>query len=467
MFSLAGTFDTTKWDAKFSHDLTVSDPVFHPVVNFRRYILRPMNIIDLIAILPFYFLFIATSGVSLTIFRILRLGRVLRITKAGKNNSGLAILINTLKRSGDILMMMFFYILLCVVVVAALVFQFEKGTFRVTKDFPNGAYFRPTVDMQGQEVSPYVSLWATIYWSIVTGTTLGYGDLYPTTLGGRLISCFWIFCGVLILGLPISVIGSNFGIEFELHKKLEIEKKKRKKEALNNTLVLREIASYFQEPINEQTYNTNEEANHEKNIELVNREINNNYNNTNDNSNNIDNNSISNINTSDNIHDLANDIENANNQGKECKSADSSPAVNRENHNNTVPRSPFQKFQQSLTKSFASIGGPEKRSNMNNEYTNESLFQKQMDDIESNFGSSDADEVHFEDDDEDSEVDTKRRRRSHKNKDRSGRSDRGGKSEHSFEDDMGDDDDRISWGSNSKERQLQILDELRKLIESS
>jgi hypothetical protein len=209
-----------------------------------------MNVIDLIAILPFYFLFISANGASLTIFRVLRLGRVLRITKAGKNNSGLIILINTLKRSGDILAMMLFYILLCVIVIAALVFQFERGKFRVTEEYPNGAYFRPSIDHHGEEVSPYISLWATIYWSIVTGTTLGYGDLAPTTLGGRLISCFWIFCGVLILGLPISVIGSNFGIEVDAYKRLMSEKRRKKREALSHSPMLDEVALYFSEPIN-------------------------------------------------------------------------------------------------------------------------------------------------------------------------------------------------------------------------
>lgn len=236
LIRLAGTFDMTKWDTKYIKDPTIPDPTFTPFTNFRRYVLRPMNIIDLIAILPFYFTFVSANGASLTIFRILRLGRVLRITKAGKNNSGLAIMINTLKRSGDILTMMLFYILLCVVVIAALVFQFERGTFRVTPEYPNGAYFRTSLYREGEEVSPYISLWATIYWSIVTGTTLGYGDLYPTTLGGRLISCFWIFSGVLILGLPISVIGSNFGIEVEAYKKLINDKKKKRKEALMEKL---------------------------------------------------------------------------------------------------------------------------------------------------------------------------------------------------------------------------------------
>lgn len=118
---VANTFDTSKWDTLYINNISKPDPILHPFVNFRRYILRPMNVVDLIAILPFYFLFILTSGASLTIFRIVRLRRVLRMTKAGKNNSGLIILMNTLKRSGDIAMV-FVCILLCVIVIAALIF---------------------------------------------------------------------------------------------------------------------------------------------------------------------------------------------------------------------------------------------------------------------------------------------------------------------------------------------------------
>jgi hypothetical protein len=184
-----------------------------------------MNLIDLVAILPFYIAFFTPSGASLTIFRILRLGRILRLTKAGKNNSSMIVLISTINGSKEILSMLFFYILLCVCVIAALVYQFEVGDFKVTVDYPDGAYFRPTVNMDGQEVSPFVSIWAGIYWAIVTGTTVGYGDFYPTSVGGRFISCFWIFAGILVLGIPISIIGSNFGIELEKRKKYDDERR--------------------------------------------------------------------------------------------------------------------------------------------------------------------------------------------------------------------------------------------------
>lgn len=117
--------------------------------------------------------------------------------------------------------MLLFYVILCVIVIAALVFQFEQGVFKANPDYPDGAYLRPSFNLQGEEVTPYTSIWASIYWALVTGTTLGYGDLYPTTVGGRIITCMWIFCGILVLGLPISIIGSNFTIEMEKMEKLE------------------------------------------------------------------------------------------------------------------------------------------------------------------------------------------------------------------------------------------------------
>jgi hypothetical protein len=203
----------------------VADPEYTPLVTLRRYVLKVMNIIDLIAILPFYIGFITPSGASLTIFRILRLGRILRLTKAGKNNSSMAVLVASLSNSREILLTLFFYVILCVTVIAALVYQFEMGQFKVTEEYPDGAYFRPTVNMQGEEVSPFVSVAAAIYWAIVTGTTVGYGDFYPTTVAGRCIASLWIFCGILVLGLPISIIGSNFSIELERSKREEMRRK--------------------------------------------------------------------------------------------------------------------------------------------------------------------------------------------------------------------------------------------------
>ena len=54
------------------------------------------------------------------------------------------------------------------------------------------------------------------WWALVTMTTVGYGDCYPSTPGGKCVSVLAMFGGVLILALPITVVGSNFQKMVEL-----------------------------------------------------------------------------------------------------------------------------------------------------------------------------------------------------------------------------------------------------------
>lgn len=248
-FRLGGVMNAVEWDEQ--HKGALADPEIHPIKKLRLYLLRPMNIIDFIAILPFYISFASPSGSSLTIFRILRLGRILRLTKAGKNSTSAAALAMTMKSVKEILLMLLFYVCLCVVIVAAVMFQLEQGVFQANPDYPTGAYLRPNYNMQGKSVSPYTSIWASIYWAIVTGTTLGYGDLYPTTIGGRALTCCWICCGILILGLPISIIGSNFTVELEKIKKIEEEKKLRisRRSSLAATFKSRPLSTKVQQTV--------------------------------------------------------------------------------------------------------------------------------------------------------------------------------------------------------------------------
>ena len=80
--------------------------------------------------------------------------------------------------------------------------------------YPNGAYLRE--DMFGvprNVISPFTGFSVSMYFVIVTVTTLGFGDngeLVPTSPGGRAVACLLCFSGVLVLALPISVIGQNF-----------------------------------------------------------------------------------------------------------------------------------------------------------------------------------------------------------------------------------------------------------------
>lgn len=69
---------------------------------------------------------------------------------------------------------------------------------------------------------------ASMYFIVTTITTTGYGDLYPTSYEGRLLSVLIMFCGTVFLALPIAVISANFNTLYkEFFDRLEIEEKEK------------------------------------------------------------------------------------------------------------------------------------------------------------------------------------------------------------------------------------------------
>jgi potassium voltage-gated channel Shaker-related subfamily A protein 1/potassium voltage-gated channel Shaker-related subfamily A protein len=191
------------------------DPRVPPHLVLARYLCQVMNVIDAVAIVPFYIELGSSSGSSIAIVRVLRLARMLRIFKASKYNEGTKLLSHTIWRSLPALSLLFFFTALGVVRYGSLIFFMEGGDFRVTADFPGGAYLRPDL-VGGQEVSPYASIPVACFWVIVTGTTVGFGDLYPTSGGGRFVACICMYIGLLVLALPITVVGSNFTMVYEV-----------------------------------------------------------------------------------------------------------------------------------------------------------------------------------------------------------------------------------------------------------
>lgn len=174
------------------------------------YAVKVLNLIDLVAILPFY-LELAVSGgnSSLSVVRVLRLARVFRIFKMGKGSSGVQLLGKTIWVSLPPLIILAFFITLGVVVFGALIYFAESGEYKVTADYPNGAFL--VKDFWGDWVeTTFTSISASCYWAVVTTTTTGYGEMVPYSEFGYMVSIFCAYYGVLLLALPITVIGNNF-----------------------------------------------------------------------------------------------------------------------------------------------------------------------------------------------------------------------------------------------------------------
>ncbi|KAM3871963.1 potassium voltage-gated channel subfamily A member 10 [Diretmus argenteus] len=170
-----------------------------------------MNIIDIVSIIP-YFVTVVTElvskpaensgqNMSLAILRIIRLVRVFRIFKLSRHSKGLQILGQTLKASMRELGLLIFFLFIGVIL------------------FSSAIYFAEVDEPSTQFVSIPDGFW----WAVVTMTTVGYGDMCPITMGGKMVGTLCAIAGVLTIALPVPVIVSNFNYFY--HRETEAEDK--------------------------------------------------------------------------------------------------------------------------------------------------------------------------------------------------------------------------------------------------
>ena len=154
-----------------------------------RYIFSFFGIIDLLAILPFYL----ASGIDLRSVRIFRLFRLFRVFKLLQYN-------DALDRVSD----------------AFASVKKELAVFGVATIFmlyvaAVGIYYCENPAQPEQFKSVFHSLW----WSVTTLTTVGYGDIYPITVGGKIFTTFVVFIGMGMVAIPTGLLASAFSKTFK------------------------------------------------------------------------------------------------------------------------------------------------------------------------------------------------------------------------------------------------------------
>ena len=145
------------------------------------YLLSPMAIIDLLSFLPSL---ISVTGVDLRSLRILRLLRLLKLSRYSKAFQHLS---NAIKAARDELFLSLLLMIVLLVISCTLIYFAEH-------------------DLQPKAFS---SIPASLWWGVITLTTIGYGDIYPITLIGKTIAGLTALFGIGLFALPGGIIASE------------------------------------------------------------------------------------------------------------------------------------------------------------------------------------------------------------------------------------------------------------------
>lgn len=158
-----------------------------------KFVLSPMAIIDLLAILPFYLPYI---GLDFRSLRVLRLFRILRLAKLQRYNSALLLLARVIKKQKEPLVISF-TVMLSTLFFSSVLIYYAEG-----------------------EIQPehFDSLPKSLWWSVVTLTTVGYGDCFPVSAVGKTIAALFSLFGVAIIAIPTGIISAGFVDEIKSEK---------------------------------------------------------------------------------------------------------------------------------------------------------------------------------------------------------------------------------------------------------
>ena len=150
-----------------------------------KYVFSFFGIVDILSILPTYLSLFFIGAQHLLVLRILRILRVFRILKLVQYTHQAQILTNSVKNNRHKIFVFFFFIITILVIFGSLMYLIE-GPENGFSSIPHG-----------------------IYWAVVTLTTVGYGDIAPHTVLGRMVASLIMLTGYSVIAVPTGIFTSE------------------------------------------------------------------------------------------------------------------------------------------------------------------------------------------------------------------------------------------------------------------
>ncbi len=150
-----------------------------------RYVRSFYGIVDLLAVLPTYFSMIIPGSQYLLVIRLLRVLRIFRVLKLVQYLTEARILLQALRSSGRKIAVFLFTVITLVIIFGALMYLIED------------------------EQHGFTNIPRSIYWAIVTLTTVGYGDISPQTPIGQMVAALIMILGYSIIVVPTGIVSAE------------------------------------------------------------------------------------------------------------------------------------------------------------------------------------------------------------------------------------------------------------------
>jgi len=164
-----------------------------PITGRLRYAATPMLLIDLIAILPFY---LPWMGVDLRFVRALRMFRLFRVAKVARYSNAIQTIGRVIRAKRAELTITLFALILVLILASSMMYFAEHEA----------------------QPETFSSIPATMWWAVTTLTTVGYGDVYPVTVMGKIVACVIAIAGIGMFALPTGILGAAFVEEVQRKK---------------------------------------------------------------------------------------------------------------------------------------------------------------------------------------------------------------------------------------------------------